>query len=134
MLIKENCHACWRTIEWLNGFLFHILYSNKLTSNVNSTLNQFTDGSYHYRSLHKNDLIELSKFLYSFDQLQVKTFEPHDFDTETLKRINKNPSFYMFDVFNGVALLGYFFLRCFIKRKALMGRIVATTHRNKGIA
>ncbi len=41
----------------------------------------------------------------------------------------------MFGVFDGAAaLVGYFFLRCFLNRKAFMGRIVSMTHRNKGIA
>jgi len=134
MFLKENCPASWKIIEWLNGFLFHILYSNKFALAANSNLAKYTVSSYNFRLLNKNDLDVLSKFLYSFDQSHVKTFEPHDFDTETLKRMNRNPSFYMFGVFDEAALIGYFFLRCFINRKAFMGRIVATPHRNKGIA
>lgn len=134
MFLKEKCPKCWIIIEWLNGFLFRIIYSKRFSINIHKTLNKFSSNSFHCRILNTNDIVELSNFLNTFDQTEVKTFEPHDFDTKTLRRINKNPSFYMFGVFEKKILIGYFFLRCFLNRKAFMGRIVAITHRNKGIA
>lgn len=134
MFLKENCIACWRFIEWLNGFIFSVIYSKRFTVNIKKVLSEFAKDSFDYRLLENKDVLELSNFLCAFDQSQVNTFEPHDFDQSTLIRLNNNRSFFMFGVFEKEVLVGYFFLRCFINRKAFMGRIVAMKHRNKGIA
>lgn len=134
MFLKERCPKCWIIIEWSNGFLFSLFYSKRFSTNTNKILNKFSCDAFHFRLLDNKNINELSNFLNAFDQSQLKTFEPHDFDTKTLYLKNKTPSFYMFGVFEKEVLIGYFFLRCFFNRKAFMGRIVAISHRNKGIA
>ena len=134
MFLKENSPSIWGFFEKVNGSLFNILYAGRFNDNLTTVLSDVNDDLFNYKQLQKNDLDELSLFLRAFDKEQIKTFEPHAFDINTLIRLFNNPSFYMFGVFSKSKILGYFFIRSFINKKVFMGRIVDLSYRNIGIA
>jgi hypothetical protein len=133
LLIKKHFAFLWRMIELLNGILFRFTYYNRIKENAGIVLEKFKDEPYRYQLLKPADLELLFLFIQNQDQKQFEFFKPHAFDKKTLIRLQKNPSFLMFGVFDGNSLIGYFFLRCFLNKRCFIGRMVDVSLQGQGL-
>ena len=133
-LIKKNLPFVWNSIEFLNGIVIEVFYGRKIKNAHVETFETLTLSKYQYRTLHQEDLIHLENMLTFQPKGFDDYFKPHCFDSKTLKMLLKNPAFQMFGVFDGEKIIGYFFLRFFLNRKAFRGKMVDVAYQGKGIA
>jgi hypothetical protein len=134
LFLKKKIPFIWHFIEFINGLIFKTLFYNRINKNASSIIGEFADDKYTYRFLNEHDLDPLQQFFHNQDKEQFTFFKPHDFDIDTLRRLIKNPSFFMFGVFDNDKLVAYFFLRCFINKKSFTGRMVDANYQGQGIA
>ena len=132
--LKKKVQFVWNFIELVNGQFFKLLFYKRFNRNSQIILNRYENEKYSYRLLTKNDLIKLSVFFQEQDMEQFKYFRPHKFDSHTLNKLYKNPSFFLFGVFDQNKIIGYFFLRCFINKHCFTGRIVDKIYQGQSIA
>jgi len=132
--LKKRYPALWALVETANGYIFRFLYMDKVKRNAEKNLKDYALEKYEYRFLNNTDLTKLSIFFQNQEQDQFSFFKPHRFDTQTLEKLFKNPSFLLFGVFENEKLIGYFFLRCFINKQCFTGRIVDAKYQGQGIA
>lgn len=134
LYIKHHFGFIWKAIEYLNGFVFGLLYKN----NIEEVLNEFIAKSHHpryvYHRIRKEQIEKLEDFFKRQNHAHFRFFNPHEFDINTLKRLYNNPSFLMMGVSEGNKIIGYFFLRCFINKKCFIGRMVDHAYHKQGIA
>jgi hypothetical protein len=131
--LKKRLPFIWRFVEYINGLIFRVLFYKRLKRNAAKVLQDYTKEKFTYRFLAQNDLQALNELLQGQNQEQFRFFKPHKFDLKTLKRLFKNPSFFMFGVFNNNKLIGYFFLRCFANKKSFIGRLVDANYQGQGL-
>lgn len=132
--IKKKLPFIWQFFEYGNGLLLKLLFQKEIKKNTLITLKYYANEKYTYRFLTEDDLKSLHELFQRQDQEQYKYFKPHSFDEKTLYRLFKNPSFFMFGVFDKDKLAGYFFLRCFSNKKSFTGRLVDEKYQGKGIS
>jgi len=133
-LIKKNLPFVWNSIEFLNGIVISIFYGSKIKKAIIETFKQLSHLKFQYRLLDQGDLINLESMLAYQPKGFDDYFKPHGFDLKTLKRLFKNPAFLMFGAFDKENLIGYFFLRFFLNRKAFRGKVVDAAYQRKNIA
>lgn len=131
---KNSFPFVWQLFEYLNGFIFRVLFAKKVHNNSIKIIKDYSEERFNYRFLIRDDLLELFKLFERQDIIHFKYFNPHAFDLKTLKRLFNNPSFLMFGVFDGDILVGYFFLRCFVNMKSFTGRFVDAAYQGHGIS
>lgn len=131
--IKKRYPQLWNIVENINGIFFLFLYHKRIHACLKQNLEKIKD-NYSYRFLENADLNALQYFFSTQDKDQFKYFKPHNFDMNTLKRLMKNPSFFMMGVFDDKKLIGYFFLRCFINKQCFTGRIIDISYQGRGIS
>lgn len=138
MLIYAKHHYpfIWYLIEWFNGYLFGLLYSEKIYKTAREMLDRVDHPEYAYRLLSRTDLTALEYLLNSQDNGQNRYFRPHKLDGKSLQKLFLNPSFLMMGVFEYSTgrMVGYFFLRFFLNRKGFIGRLVDQNYQRRGIA
>jgi RimJ/RimL family protein N-acetyltransferase len=132
--LKKKLPFFWMFIEYSNGLLFNLLFHKQIKKNALIVLKTYINEKYAYRFLTKNDLQALNELFQRQHQEQYKYFKPHKFDKKTLLRLLKNPSFFMFGVFDESKLAGYFFLRCFSNKKSFIGRLIDENYQGQGIS
>lgn len=123
----------WKSIEWMNGLIFKLVFRKKIIENCTILLNLKLTDSIIYREIKLKDLLLLETLLNNLEKDKVRFFEAHAFDHDSLVSIFNNPSFIMMGVFFDTRLVGYFFLRCFVNKKCFVGRLVDKDFRGKGI-
>jgi len=131
--LKKRMPFIWRFVEYNNGLIFRVLFYNRIKYNAARVLEYYTKEQFTYRFLTQNDLQALHELFQRQNQEQFRFFKPHNFDLKTLKRLFKNPSFFMFGVFDNNELAGYFFLRCFSNKKGFIGRLVDANYQGQGM-
>lgn len=132
--LKGKFPFLWEILEAINGIVFRIFFSQRFIRNTEQVLRDYENENYTYRSLLKNDLGQLYNFFQKQDHEQFNFFKPHGFDLHSLQVLHKNPSNFLFGVFNNDQLIGYFFIRCFINRTCFSGKLVDLNYQNQGIA
>ena len=133
LYIKHNLPGVWKLTETVNGILFKLLYWKRFNEAVSRVLDSSPVSEYKYRLLHPDDLRSLETLLINQKPERLEYFNPHAFDYKSLLNVRNNPAFFMFGVFEGEELVGYFFLRCFWNRKCFVGRIICPAYEGKGI-
>lgn len=132
--IKQHFPFLWYLIESINGIGIYILYGNRISKAVKKYGYYKSLDGYIYRPLMKSDIPLLVDLFgsqpYKFDDY----FKPHNFDAKSLYRQFSYRSFYMFGVFDGNRIIGYFFIRFFINKKAFRGKMVDYEYQRRGIA
>jgi len=129
--LKHRFPFIWNWIESLNGLVFSILHGRKLNRLVAHHFKNQSE-KITFRPLTKDDLPALEQML--ADQPEMKFFNPHGFDSKSLKRAFNNKAFLMMGAFDDTEIAGYFFLRFFVNNKCFIGRMVDVRHQRKGIA
>ncbi len=134
LYVKHHCRWLWNAIEWMNGWIFHVLYGN-VDSVAREELKCVEATEYSFILVSRSDISCLSRFLREQADERLEYFRPHDFDEDTLGRLLRNKAFLMMMVQNKAdsSVVGYFFLRCFFVGKAFHGFLVDKDWEGRGI-
>lgn len=130
--LKHKMPWLWGFIEMVNGMVFNFFYGHKLIPTTLKYLPYKHKDDFIYKRLEHINLKDLSDLL--SHQKDMKFFQPHSFDLKTIKRLFNNPSFLMMGVFKNDKIVGYFFLRFFVNKKAFIGRMVTLEYQRLGLA
>lgn len=122
----------WDMVEWGNATLFSWRYRDKLKG-IPGILAKYND-RFVVKEAGQEDVENLARFFSQQPEEAYTFFKPHGFDTHSLSKLVRRKSFLMFIVKEEDAVVGYFFLRCFVQGKCFRGKIVDYRWRNKGIA
>ncbi|MBK6347224.1 MAG: GNAT family N-acetyltransferase [Bacteroidales bacterium] len=133
LFIKENIPFLWKWIEGANGFVFAVLFASRFSRAEQDAFKRFRLEGFVFRPVAEEDLPALGKMILSQDREELHYFEAHEFDTGSLRRMLRNPSFLMMAVFDEGKLIGYFFLRCLVNKKCFVGRMVDKAYRKRGV-
>lgn len=131
-IIKKNFTYLWDIVELGNSILFSMSHKNKL-SELDNILSDIST-TYKLRTITDSDINKLIIFFKEQPNSAYTFFKPHDFDFKSIKKVIKNKSFLSFIVVKEDAIVGYFFLRCYINGKCFRGKIVHKDWQGKGIA
>ncbi len=134
LYIKHHCPWVWGAIEWLNGWLFGLLYGD-MDEVAARILAERSARGLELSLVKGGDIAGLALFLQSQPGEYLRCFAPHDFDEGTLARLLRNRAFLMMKASNGAqgGIVGYFFLRCFFVGRAFHGFLVGKGHEGAGI-
>lgn len=83
---------------------------------------------------HIRELEKLVVFFARQPEGAFEFFKPHEFDGKAIRKVVKNKAFLTFVVLKDDAIVGYFFLRCFVNGKCFRGKIVHEDWQGRGIA
>jgi hypothetical protein len=136
--IKNKFHFIWNIISHINSLLFYFLYP-KIKLKVDSYfkckefINLIKDKNIRIKVLGINDLASLLSLLQKKEN-QSKFFQPFSFSVKKISEILSLPSFINIGLFKDEAMIGYFFLRLFINKKAFLGLMIDSNFRGKGFS
>jgi|GEM_PF-1554169 len=85
------------------------------------------------RPLQLEDATELSLFLNSFGEDDLKFFRPHGFEPEAIQSALKRGFFMLYGLFVGGEIKGYCLLKLYPGRKAYLGTILSDSLRGCGL-
>ncbi len=132
--IKHKFPSLWRFVERVNGIFMRLRYPDlPEKAKLAAASVPYHDHGLQWSLVTPDDADELSLFLNSIPAERLKHFNPHPFDSDTLRRIASNRSFVMFKVTGQKGIVGYHFLRYFFIGKAFHGLIVDSGYCGKGI-
>lgn len=133
IFIKHRLPLLWSVIEVVNGLVFLLLYKKRLYKTVGPVFRKYAQGPFTYRILDRSEADALYNLISNQTHTDLEYFNPHGFDLVAIKRQFKNKSFLMMGAFDAEQLIGYFFLRFFINKKAFVGRLIDKNYRGHGI-
>ena len=133
LFIKHHLAPVWKIIDWVNSFIYSILFANKQKTVVKQVLKETPDVRFHFRELTKDDMPLLYALINNQLTDDLIFFKPHGFSLKALESQYRKSSFLMMGAFHEDALVGYFFLRFFFNRKCFVGRLIDKNYRGKGI-
>lgn len=131
-VIKDKFGFLWELVEWGNASVFAMLHKSQLKQ-IDLILASISD-DYMFRTARVEDTEKLVTFFDNQPRNAFDFFKPHDFDTKSVEHIIKNRAFLTFLVLKDDAIVGYFFLRCFMNGKCFRGKIVHKDWQGRGIA
>ena len=134
LYIKHKFHFIWDLMEWLNGAVFKWLYYKDIEKCEEVSLSKYGNNGFRYQKIQKHELEKLCAFFEAQSEETYTYFKPHGFDLKSLQKLYKNSSFYMFGVFDQNEIVGYFMIRFFINKNAIVGFFVDPKQQGKGIA
>ena len=134
LFIKHKFYFIWDLIERFNGAVFRLFYYKEIEKSVLVSISKFENREFQFKKINKSELTQLSVFFNDQSAETYTYFKPHNFDVRTLTRLFNNCSFYMFGVFDQDQIVGYFMIRFFINKKAIVGFLVDPKQQGKGIA
>lgn len=130
----------WDLVDVVNSTLFRVRYGGKLKNIENEIchkghqINHITEG-YDVVPIREIDTEQLVSFFTSQPVDAFRYFRPHGFDSEAIKKLQKNLAFIGYvlrDTRNG-KIVGYCFNRSFFHGKGFRGRMVDVNYRGKGL-
>lgn len=129
--IKDKMPFIWNAIEKVNEWLFVIRYGRRVKSlNIKGVPEA-------YRLVAMKD-VATEKIVAFFERQPEEAFtyfNPHGFDSKSVKRLQKNGSYlgYLLIDKSNEKIAGYCFNRCFFQGKGFRGRLVDIDYRGKGL-
>ena len=129
--LRDKLGWLWNVVECINSWLFSLKYGKKLKDFSFSELP--TD--YEVTPMRDVPTDRVVDFFSRQPEDAYTYFRPHQFDSKSIKRLQRNKSFlgYMLlDKTNG-RIAGYCFNRCFFHGQGFRGRMVDVDYRGKGL-
>ena len=133
IFIKHHLQFLWKLIELANSYVFHLLFGRRMRDVAERITRETPGDEFIYRELNPSDIDSLHTLLDSQLQDDLRYFNPHGFDRNSLASQMKNRAFLMMGAFDKDKLIGYFFLRFFANRKCFVGRLIDKNYRGKGV-
>lgn len=131
-ILRDRFGFLWNLVEWGNAMVFALTHKSALKK-IPAVLQECSE-TYTLRLAESADAPALAKFFAEQPEESFEFFKPHAFDEKSLLKIIRNKAFLTFLVLDKDAIVGYFFLRCFVNGKSFRGKIVDYRYRGKGIA
>ena len=129
--LKDKVPFIWDAIEKVNEWLFLLRYGKKIKR---VSVSVIPDG-YCLVRMKEVPTEKIVEFFQHQPEEAFKFFNPHKFDTKSIKRLQKNKSYLAYlllDKENG-KIVGYCFNRCYFMGKGFRGRMVDIDYRGKGL-
>jgi hypothetical protein len=133
LYIKHHLRFLWDIIEWINGYIFSLLYRPGMEAVLPTVFKEAEKSSFIFRRLNLTDADALYLLIKNQDEADLEYFSPHSFDLASIIKQFRNRSFLMMGVFDAEKMIGYFFLRFFINKKCFVGRLIDKNYRGQGI-
>lgn len=132
--LRDKMPFIWDLIDILNSCLFTLRYGRDLKSVEDSVLQQYTQTS----GMEVVRLRDVSAdMLVAFFANQPKEaytyFNPHGFDCNSLKKLQRNRSFLAYILLDCGQVAAYCFVRSFFMGKGFRGRMVGIDYRGRGL-
>lgn len=129
--LRDKCRWLWDGIEWMNSILFSLRYGRKIKK---VSISCIPDG---YNLLKMRD-VPTEKIVAFFEhqpEEAFRFFNPHKFDSKSIKRLQKNKSYLAYLLLDkeNEKIAGYCFNRCFFHGVGYRGRMVDIDYRRKGL-
>lgn len=136
-LLRDNLPWLWNMAEVLNSFFFSIRYGKKMNKlySVPIVLDSEILKDYLIIPIRNISATKILAFFEAQPEEAFTFFHPHNFDLNTIKRLQHSNSFVAFvlvDRYND-QIAGYCFNRSFCNGKGFRGRMVDINYRGKGL-
>lgn len=130
-IIKDKMKWLWNLIEVLNSQLFSLRYGKRLKA---FSFNDVLEG-YDISPLCDISEIKIEEFFKHQPEEAFTYFKPHEFDANSIKRLQGNKSFLAYVLIDksNDKIAGYCFNRCFFHGQGFRGRMVDIDYRGKGL-
>lgn len=132
--LRDKVPFIWDLIDLLNSFLFSLRYGRKLKSVELVVLQQYTQSAgmqiVRLRDVPTNQLVE---FFAAQPEDAYTFFKPHGFDSNCLKKLQRNRSFLAYILMDEGQVAAYCFVRSFFMGKGFRGRMVGMDFRGRGL-
>ena len=127
--LRDKLSWLWNFIECVNSWLFSLRYGKKLRTFA------FSEKPKGYDLVPIKDIPteKLVDFFANQPDEAYTFFRPHNFDTKSINRLQRNKSFLAYVLVNKEDIAGYCFNRCFFHGQGFRGRIVDINYRGKGL-
>ena len=124
----------WDLIDAFNSCLFSLRYSRRIMQVEQTVLQKYAILTgmklYPIKDVHIKRLID---FFYAQPEEAYTFFKPHDFDYNSLKKLQRNRSFLAYVLVENDHVVAYCFIRSFFFGKGFRGRMVGMDFRGKGL-
>lgn len=129
--LRDKFGGLWDLIEWINSVLFSLRYGTRLKGFRFSSI----PSGYELASIKDVPTERLVLFFDEQPKEAFAFFHPHGFDSDSIKKIQKNKSFlgYVLVDEGNSKIAGYCFNRCFFLGKGFRGRMVDLEYRGRGL-
>lgn len=132
--LRDKLPFIWDLIDLLNSFLFSLRYGRKLKSVEQIVLQQYAQSAgmqiVRLRDVPTNQLVD---FFAAQPEDAYTFFKPHGFDSNSLKKLQRNRSFLAYILMDEGQVAAYCFVRSFFMGKGFRGRMVGMDFRGKGL-
>ena len=132
--LRDKLPFIWDLIDSLNSFLFLLRYGRNLKSVEPIVLQQYAQSS-GMQIVRMKDIP--TKLLENFFAAQPEDaytfFKPHGFDSNSLKKLQRNRSFLAYILMDEDKVAAYCFVRSFFMGKGFRGRMVGMDYRGRGL-
>ena len=132
--LRDKMPFIWDLIDLLNSFLFSLRYGRKLKSVEQIVLQQYAQSAgmqiVRMKDIPTNQLVD---FFATQPEDAYTFFKPHGFDSNSLKKLQRNRSFLAYMLMDEGQVAAYCFVRSFFMGKGFRGRMVGMDFRGKGL-
>lgn len=132
--LRDKMPFIWDLIDLLNSFLFSLRYGRKLKSVEQVVLPQYAQSAgmqiVRMKDIPTNQLVD---FFAAQPEDAYTFFKPHGFDSNSLKKLQRNRSFLAYMLMDEGQVAAYCFVRSFFMGKGFRGRMVGMDFRGKGL-
>lgn len=138
-LVKEKMRFVWDGVEWMNGWLFGLIYRKELKSLPDIIENKSSDELV-VRMATKEDVEMMVRFFAEQPKDAFRYFKPHGFDHNSIKKIVSNKAWIVLVaetsefMRDNDRMVGYCFMRSFVNGVAYKGYMVDYRKRGLGIS
>jgi L-amino acid N-acyltransferase YncA len=134
-LVKDRCAGIFRLLQVPVGRLVYLRHQKcvKRALATASIPGSIRGEQAEIRPLQHADAAELSLFLNSFGEEDLKFFRPHGFEPEEIQSVLKMGFFMLYGLFVDGEIKGYCLLKLYPGRKAYLGTILSDSLRGCGL-
>lgn len=132
--LRDKMPWLWDLVDILNSLLFSLRYSRKIKEVEKKVLSECEKKS--GLRIVRMAIVPTEKIVQYFISQPEEAFtyfKPHEFDSASIKKLQKNNAFLAYILLEEDNIAAYCFIRSFFHGKGFRGRMVGTAHRGKGI-
>jgi hypothetical protein len=134
-VIKDRFAGVFRLLQVPVGRLVYLRHRKCVKSALSqaSIVGSIRSDTAEIRPLRSDDAVDLSLFLKSFGEEDLKFFRPHGFESDQIRSVLATGSFMLYGLFIDGAFGGYCLLKLYPGRKAYLGTILSESLRGCGL-
>lgn len=133
--LRDKFPFVWDLIDIMNFFLFMLRYGRKLKAIEPEILQKYASQTgLEILRLNEVSAERLERFFAVQPEDAYTFFRPHQFDSKSLRKLQRNHAFLSYILIDSGEIVAYCFMRSFFNGKAFRGKMVDYRRRNQGIA